>query len=556
MRYSNILRRTHPNMNDQTPQTVALPGMVPNNAGGHYYEVDDWQKLDRFLILGSDAGTYYVTTQDLTKANVDAVQRCIDFDGLRAVKRIVEISTTGRAPKNDSALLALALACAAKSDETRREALASINQVARTGTHLLMFVDFVKRFRGFGRGLRKALGRWFTDMPSEKLALQAIKYNQRNGWALRDVLRLAHPKVGSTADWSGLKLQYENPVIRWILKGEDGLKEGYFESLPLILRSAINMKGNEKIETSDGFVASDSWKLEYRRALIQQAKLPREAVPTELLNNKKIWSALLQDMPMTAMIRNLGKMTSVGLFDLLFNDEVDMICDRLKDAEKLNRARIHPMQILLSMKTYEQGHGDKGKLTWQPNQRIVAALNEAFPLCFPQIRSTGKRILVSVDTSGSMTTKCSGSSEMSAWQAGAAMALMLSCVERNIQITSFDTNLYDLNLHGRRLDDVLKMRPNGGGTDTSMPIRYALEKKIVFDAIVIFTDSETWAGNMHAVQALHQYRKTVNPDVKVVCAALAANNGSIVDPKDPLSFGICGLDASVPQLISDFIKGD
>ena len=47
--------------------------------------------------------------------------------------------------------------------------------------------------------------------------------------------------------------------------------------------------------------------------LIQKYGLVREHIPTTLLNNADVWRALLQKMPMTAMIRNLGKMTAIQL---------------------------------------------------------------------------------------------------------------------------------------------------------------------------------------------------------------------------------------------------
>src|SRR6266511_842999 len=46
--------------------------------------------------------------------------------------------------------------------------------------------------------------------------------------------------------------------------------------------------------------------------LIGEFDLPREAIPTQWLNEAKVWKALLERMPMTAMIRKLGKMTSIG----------------------------------------------------------------------------------------------------------------------------------------------------------------------------------------------------------------------------------------------------
>src|SRR6185295_12163185 len=97
-----------------TPQSAPIPGsnQVPNSAGGYAFPVDDWIRLDRFLILGSEGGSYYAGETALTRENAGAVLRCIAADGVRTIARIVEISEQGRAPRNDPALFALALATA------------------------------------------------------------------------------------------------------------------------------------------------------------------------------------------------------------------------------------------------------------------------------------------------------------------------------------------------------------------------------------------------------------------------------------------------------------
>src|SRR5271165_6763638 len=93
-----------------SPQAQAIPNTVPNSAGGYAFAVDEWARLDRFLILGSEGGSYYAGEQVLTRDNAQTVVRAIQTDGERAVTRIMEISVGGRAPKNDPALFALALA--------------------------------------------------------------------------------------------------------------------------------------------------------------------------------------------------------------------------------------------------------------------------------------------------------------------------------------------------------------------------------------------------------------------------------------------------------------
>ena len=56
---------------------------------------------------------------------------------------IAQVSDAGRAPKNDPALFALAVAAGAEDEQTRRAALSALPQVARTGTHLFQFATFL-----------------------------------------------------------------------------------------------------------------------------------------------------------------------------------------------------------------------------------------------------------------------------------------------------------------------------------------------------------------------------------------------------------------------------
>ncbi|HRK48209.1 MAG TPA: TROVE domain-containing protein, partial [Nocardioides sp.] len=124
-----------------TPQSQPISGstQIPNSAGGYTWSVDDWVRLDRFLILGSEGGTYYISEQKLSIDNAEALVRCLAADGPRVIARIVEISEAGRAPKNDPSIFALALAAKLGDDATRKAAYAALPKVCRIGTHLMHF---------------------------------------------------------------------------------------------------------------------------------------------------------------------------------------------------------------------------------------------------------------------------------------------------------------------------------------------------------------------------------------------------------------------------------
>src|SRR4051812_47867917 len=146
----------------RVPQWAPLEGQAPNSTGGFTWAVDHWARLRRFLVLGSEGGSYYASEWTLTRENAQAVETALAEDGRRVVAEVVSVSREGRAPKNDPALFALAMAAGLGDEATRAAALEALPQVARTGTHLFQFAGFVEGFRGWGRALRRAVGRWYA----------------------------------------------------------------------------------------------------------------------------------------------------------------------------------------------------------------------------------------------------------------------------------------------------------------------------------------------------------------------------------------------------------
>lgn len=363
-----------------TPQREAIPGsaQVPNSAGGYVFPVDDWVRLDRFLILGSEGGSYYAGERQLTRENALAVLRCIKEDGLKAVARIREISQSGRAPRTDPAIFALAMAAKLGDEPTRKAAFAAVLDVARTSTHLFQFAEAVQAFGGWGRATTRAVAGWYERENVGELTYQAVKYRQREGWTHADLLRLSHPKAPSAA---------HRELYAWIVDGAVPAGGEAGEHLKQIQGFEHLQKATAPAEAAK---------------LIADYRLPWETVPTELRSSPEVWAALLEEMPLTAMIRNLATMTRVGLVAPM-SDATRKVVDELKDRERIRRARVHPMAILAALKTYEQGHGERGKHTWTPVQQVVDALNDAFYLAFDNVEATGKRWLLGVDVSGSMT---------------------------------------------------------------------------------------------------------------------------------------------------------
>lgn len=525
-----------------TPQTEPIPGTVKNSAGGQSFATDDWLRLDRFLVLGCEGATYYASEQTITRENASAVERCIAADGLEAVRRIVAVSDQGRAPKNDPALFALAMAASLGNDATRKAALDALPKVARIGTHLFHFAQFVSQFRGWGRGLRKAIGGWYNAQDANALAYQAIKYQQRDGWSHRDLLRLSHPVPASDT---------HKAVYHWMTQGWETV--GIAPHPDEALRKIWALEAAKRATTAKDVIH-----------LIEECKLPREGVPTQFLNDMAIWDALLAEMPLTAMIRNLGKMSAIGLLKPL-SQASKTVTERLGQEERIRKARVHPLAVLSAMRVYQQGHGERGSLKWDPVSQVVDALDAAFYLAFGNVEPTGKRWLLALDVSGSMEQgTIAGIPGLTPRDASAAMALITANVEPQHVIVGFTGDgftrtrnaLTPLAISPRqRLTDAIKVISNlpFGGTDCSLPMRYAAEKTLEVDAFVVYTDSETWAGPVHPVQALRQYRKVSGINAKAIVCGMVSNGFTIADPADGGMLDVVGFDTATPQIMADFV---
>lgn len=522
MKYSQLFNRK------KTPQTQPIPNssQTLNSAHGYTWEVDRWKRFDRFLILGSEGGTYYVGARRLTVDNTTNVIAAIKEDGERAIARITEISRKGRAPKNDAAVFALALAASVGNDQTRALAFEALPQVCRTGTHLFAFTATCRGLRGWGRGMRKAVGRWYNAQTPEALTYGLVKYQAREGYSNRDLLRLAHPKPES---------EEHRVLYKWVVSGELVGESALIQAVTALRNASV----------------ADAARL------IREFRIPREAVPTQLLTDANVWQALLESMPLTALIRNLGTLTKLGVLQV-GAPETDAVVEALGDLERLRKARIHPIAVLIAMVTYAEGRGVRGSGTWAPVPNVLDALNDAFYATFETAPRTGKRLVLGLDVSGSMSgTRVAGSIGLDCRRACGAMALLAASTEQYVHSLAFDTQVYKLAISKRqRLDDVVNLlaKTGGGGTDCAAPIRYAIDKRIEADAFVIYTDSETWAGGQHPVQALVEYRRKMQIDAKMIVVAMASNRASIADPKDAGTLDVQGFDASVPQVIAEFLR--
>jgi 60 kDa SS-A/Ro ribonucleoprotein len=530
-----------------TPQSQPADSrQVRNSAGGYTYQTSAEARLYRFLTLGTEGGTYYASERAITKENAEVVLDWAKNRGEELTERATEVSVAGRAPRNNAALFAVAVTAGLSDDAGRKAALTALPRVARTGTHLYTWAGYAQQFRGWGRGMRRAVADWYLDQDPDQLAYQMVKYRQRDGWKHRDLLRLASPGHENGGYAKDASLEH-----RALFDFACGRPAG--DNLPRLAQAYL-----EALAVDRGKASVKAKTAAYVSLIRANPDLPWEALPDGALTQPDVWAELIANgMPQTALMRQLPRLTSLGVLTQL-GAAAQLVATQLADAQRLRRARVHPIAVLLAAKTYASGHSLRGDSTWTPVPKVIDALDAAFYAAYEAVEPAGKRTMVALDVSGSMGSQAGGL-PLSCREATAALALVTANTEPQTLITGFTRHLSVLSISPRqRLDDAVRSISGlpFGSTDCAAPMAWAMANNVAIDTFLVATDNETWAGSMHPHQALELYRQRTGIPARLAVAAMTPTEFTIADPDDPGSMDVSGFDSAVPTLLADFSRGD
>ena len=135
-----------------TPQVERHRGtwLLSRSTEAPQWPVDEWERLDRYLIFGSERDMHVVRGR-------------IEADGPRVVRRVVELSVLRRVVSNKPCLRALAMSLTLGNTATRVMAREAAPEVARTPDELLKLEQYVNTMRsttlGVAPGIKLGGGR-------------------------------------------------------------------------------------------------------------------------------------------------------------------------------------------------------------------------------------------------------------------------------------------------------------------------------------------------------------------------------------------------------------
>jgi len=357
-------------------------------------------------------------------------------------------------------------------------------------------------------------------------------------WTHKDALRLGHPKI--PAHLAAFAL------------GKDVIRTRELRPGDLI----------------DGFEKAQAAKTEKDAlaVLAEYKNLPWEVLPTHLHTSVDVWKAIFYNGQLRgqALVRNITRLAKMGAFsDMKFAGDY---AAALTDEDMIRKTRLHPVNLLNASVVYAEGQRERGGMswygsgrtkTWQTEGVIADALDKAFHLSFKTIEPAGKRTLIGLDVSGSMSTDAMGL-DLSCAQVGAAVAMTIARTEPYYKVMGFSTQFVDLGITPNQSFSTIlgKTRSmNFGGTDCALPMVWAQKNNIEVDTFVTITDSETWYGSVHPHKALENYRQAMGIPARLAVLGVAGSPFTIADKDDSGSMDFCGFDSSGPAVLADFSAG-
>lgn len=506
---------------------IKLPGQVRSHGGGFAFEVTPAVLMERFLVLGTTTSQYVGPD----KLAVDALGRLLPLitaNPVDAATAAVEAVEQNRVLSKVPALFVYATAHTVATDSANRRAIAlMLPRIINTFSDLQTLLSFVANThnKGIATSLVKACRRYLYNMPIDRMINQALKYRKRAGWAVLDMLRVIHP-VPKDND--------QNFLYGYIVENEEARVEAC-RRFPMVAAFEA-----AKVLDDHNMIVK----------LIKDNGLTWEHVPTEHLNNKWVWKALLPNLPMTALIRNLPKISSVGAID--DTPSLNTVLSKLTP-EIVAKAKVHPFRLYLAW--YGYGQGGNRNMSWTPNQRVLAALETCLYASFANVQVRGK-VCIGCDISGSMwwgESRINGTGPYAGDAAG-MLAATFKAANPETDVFYFAGQLTKAAFDPMVLSSV---RPDMnkyhmGSTNPGLLIQKAIKDKVKYDAFVVLTDNDV-NGGYHSKQLLDTYRATVNPKAKMIVVGMTANNFSIASPDDVLSMDIAGMDAGIMTAIEKFV---
>jgi 60 kDa SS-A/Ro ribonucleoprotein len=269
------------------------------------------------------------------------------------------------------------------------------------------------------------------------------------------------------------------------------------------------------------------------------------------------WIAIARRAPWQMTRMNLNTFARHGVFGQPGLPE--LIAGRLRDPEKIARARVFPYQLMVAY-TMANANADIPR-------EVCDALQDAMEIAIANVPEIEGRVYVCPDVSGSMSSPATGfrKGATTAVRCIDIAALVAAAVLRKnprSEVLPFEHDVVKVDLNSR--DSVMTNAGRlaaigGGGTNCSAPLASLNGRKARGDLVIFISDYESWvdAGGGSGTATMREWNafKQRNPNARLACIDVQPyRTVQAVEREDILNVG--GFSDQVFEVISEFARGE
>lgn len=479
-----------------------------NKAGGTAYSLSDKAALAQLAMTGCFNGTYYVSDQEQLKKTLELANK-LDPE---YVAKLAVYSRQKGLMKDMPAVLA-AVVAGKDSDLLSK----IFNQVVDSPKMLRNFVQVIRSGatgrKSLGTRPKKLVQNYLDSLTDEQL----FKADVGNDPSLQDIIKLVHPKPSN---------KQRSAMYGYLLDKEYDKRD-----LAKLAKDYEAFKKDMKGEIPD--------------------------VPFQMLTQLPLtdahWKKIAENATWTQTRMNLNTFERHGVFK--DSGMVQLVADKLSNAEQIKRAKVFPYQLFSAFKNVDAGVPAK----------VTNALQKAAETAIENIPDFGGKVYVFTDVSGSMHSPVTGyrgtaSTKVQCIDVAALVSASVLRKNAEAEVIPFSDNVVraTLNPYDSVMTNAEKLsRLPSGGTNCSAPLAELNRRNAKGDLIIYVSDNESWidSARYRSTATMTEWNKfkVRNPKAKLVCIDITPNGTTQAHDRDDI-LNVGGFSDQVFDVIARFVE--
>jgi 60 kDa SS-A/Ro ribonucleoprotein len=340
---------------------------------------------------------------------------------------------------------------------------------------------------------------------------QFAKYNRAGEVKLKDALFLVHPKASN---------ENQQAVFNKIAKDE--------LEVPYTWETELSALGQVKF-----------------------ANEKEKAAAFRLKWEELVFSGKLGYM---ALLRNLRNIIEAGVS----METMEAVCSKLSNRDAVLKSKQLPFRFLAAYREVKE-------LTSGVVPMVLDSLEDAVLQSAANINGFGKgtSVVIACDVSGSMQKAISAKSKIQNYDIGLMLAMLLQSRCENVQTGMFGDTWKIIGVSRRNiLSNVQEFYKREGevgySTNGHLVIQDLINRRVVVDKVMMFTDCQLWNSNVTVQQtivALWKQYKVMAPQARLYLFDLAGYGNTPIDVKSDGVYLIAGWSDKIFDVLTALEEG-